>query len=530
MGLYMTNFIVIVSISGVLHVLLGLFAYYKRRDFLEARTFITIAATSAIYIFGYALELTSSSLPEISFWIKVEYLGLPFIAPTSLIMFLHFVGLGKLASRRNRIFLFIIPALTALLSTTNDMHHLHYREIYLRANTPSPVADIIIGPWYIVHGSFTFGCLLACVCILLSKWRKMIRGNLWQMIALLTGSLLPMAASFSYLMGFTLYGMDPVPVVMCLTALLYMWAIWSKGMLRAAPLARESLFENMQDGVLIVDTGGRLIDFNPAVWSMTGNFASSVIGKPVAQLVEPVSKEAAAFIRESVPAMQSEQKVTWDNRGQLSYYLLRSSPVLKRDGRFIGRIIQLVDMTEQTVLQEKLRVLATTDGLTQIFNRSYFMEKSREALELCSKQNIPLSFILFDIDHFKKINDRYGHNLGDAALRHIVAVCSRHLEEPYLFGRYGGEEFVLCTPGLSLLEAGKLADEIRKDIAQSPLESSSGLISITSSFGVAEFSEDEHTLEELLSQADQALYASKHGGRNRVHLTRSSPMRMFWQI
>lgn len=530
MGTFMSDYIVIVCTSGVLNVVLALMAYYRRSDFLGTKAFIMIAVTSAVYIFGYAVELSSKSLAEINFWTKVEYLGMPFIAPANLVMILQFLGLEKVLTRAVKSLLIAIPSITAVLVATNDLHHWFYRDIYLRPGAPSPVADITIGPWYLIHGSFTFGCLCAGACIILAKWNAMKHNYRLQMIILFIGTMLPATAAFIYLMGLTPYGMDPVPVILCITTALYIWAIWSRGMLGAAPLARESLFENMFDGVLIVNISGKLIDFNPAVWSLTGNFSPASIGQPILELIEPVSEEAANFIRSSDPAVQSEQKVTWNNKGFTCHYLLRSSPVLKRDGHFIGRIIQLIDMTEQIQLQERLQIMATIDSLTQILNRGYFMEKSRETLEFSRKRNESVSFILFDVDHFKKINDRFGHDYGDAALRHIVEICRRHLKTTDLFGRYGGEEFVLCIPGTPLEEAGILADSIRKDIAETPLNSRFGLITITSSFGVVESGGEEGTLEELLSQADTALYASKNGGRNRVHLTRSSPMRMFWQI
>lgn len=96
MGSIISNYIVIVAISGVLSVLLALFAYYKKTDFLGIRAFVISSFTSAIYTFGFALELSGKTLEELSFWIKLEYLGMPFIAPASLIMVIHFVGLETL--------------------------------------------------------------------------------------------------------------------------------------------------------------------------------------------------------------------------------------------------------------------------------------------------------------------------------------------------------------------------------------------------------------------------------------------------
>jgi diguanylate cyclase (GGDEF)-like protein len=133
----------------------------------------------------------------------------------------------------------------------------------------------------------------------------------------------------------------------------------------------------------------------------------------------------------------------------------------------------------------------------------------------------PLSFILFDIDHFKLINDRYGHSVGDFALQHVIAVCQQCLPDNALLGRYGGEEFAIALPDTPLEQAGQAAERLRKEIAGNPLYSAAKTISITASFGVTQARTADVPLEALLSEADIALYRSKHSGRNAVHL--SSP-------
>ncbi|KWX87244.1 hypothetical protein AMQ83_14245 [Paenibacillus riograndensis] len=112
----------------------------------------------------------------------------------------------------------------------------------------------------------------------------------------------------------------------------------------------------------------------------------------------------------------------------------------------MGRMSMLYDVPGRTLLEEKLLPLATVDSLTGIYNRMHFMELSRGLLNEAAFSLAPVSVILLDIDFFKSINDRYGHYYGDIELQHIVTVCSRHLREGDIFGRYGGDEFVLCLP------------------------------------------------------------------------------------
>lgn len=530
MGSIISNYIVIVAISGVLSVLLALFAYYKKTDFLGIRAFVISSCTSAIYTFGFALELSGKTLEEMSFWIKVEYLGMPFIAPASLIMVMHFVGLENLLKKGMRTAMYIMPFITTLMVWTNDYHHLFYKSIYLRDNTPSPLVDVIMGPWYIIHGSFTFGCLLAAICLMLWQWNRMKRVYRRQIVTILIGLSLPTLGSFLYLMGLTPYGMDPVPIIMSITSTLYIWAILSRGMLTAAPIARENLFESMRDGVLVTDLSDMLVDYNSAAADMIEGLNSSAIGKPLAQLFLNAGKDALSYVMDAQPLLREEREVAWNKGDETSYYQIRSSPVQKQGGYIAGQMIMLIDVTDRVLLQDKLRQLATTDSLTGIYNRTYFLELSRELLVQSASNRSSLAIILLDVDFFKSINDRYGHLYGDQALQHIVQVCSRHLREGDLFGRYGGEEFVICLPDMSLKQAAQLCETIRADIEQSVLYTLIGPINVTASFGVVEALSPKATLEELLSEADHALYSSKRNGRNAVHLSQRSEITLFKPI
>lgn len=470
---------------------------------------------SAIYIFGYALELSGGSLSEISLWTKVEYLGMPYIAPSNLLMVLYFLGMERLVTRRRLILFYLLPALTTLLVWTNDYHHLYYRSMYLRPGVSAHLADVVMGPAYILQGSYTFGCLLAGICVMTAQWNKMKLTYQRQLAIMLLGLLLPTIGAFLYLIGMTPYGMDLVPVIMGVTSALYFWAILSRGMLTAAPIARSSLFESMRDGVLVMDPSDRLIDYNRAAAAMIQGLDSSSIGHTLARLFLPGGAEAVAYVMEPAPFGREERELEWRKGDETCYYEIRSSPVRKRDGQVAGRMIMLIDVTERKLLQDKLQLLATTDSLTGICNRLHFME--RAAAELGAAGSGSLSLALFDVDHFKNINDCFGHVCGDSALRHITEVCRRHLRPADVFGRYGGEEFVLCLPEMDLLQAAGLAEEIRHAIETEALLLPQGRIDITVSFGVVEAAPG-YSLEELLKEADHALYASKHSGRNAVHL------------
>ncbi|OCA82883.1 histidine kinase N-terminal 7TM domain-containing diguanylate cyclase [Pseudobacillus wudalianchiensis] len=514
MNLEIFRYVVIVSVSGVLSILLAIYAYTKRDVSSSSTIFIFMSCLSAIYIFGHAFELASRNLTEITLWLKVQYVGLPFIAPTCLVLILKYAGLEVFVKRKTLLLLFLIPTLTSLVSFTNDFHHLLYRSIYLRPEEGAMLADIVVGPWYIIHGSYTFGCLLLGACILLWYWKRT-KDVYWkQIIPLLLGLILPMMASFLYLIGLSPHGMDPVPVVMCLTSALYLWAIFSSKLLILAPIARDRVFESMRDGVVVINSAHQIIDYNQAAESILSQLNSSSIGKNI----EAILGEENQAIPYQYDNQKEEQEFEWINKETHKCYHVRVTPMFNDKKIMIGHIIVLSDITAQKTLEDQLKKLAYTDGLTQIYNRSYFIVKSQECMKQAIEKEKPLSILLFDIDYFKKINDRYGHSIGDSAICHVVSICKKHLQPTDVFGRYGGEEFVICLPYTAIHEAGRRAEKIRAHLTASPLQTDKGPLAITASFGVTEMRTAADTMDELLQEADQALYSSKESGRNAVHL------------
>lgn len=158
----------------------------------------------------------------------------------------------------------------------------------------------------------------------------------------------------------------------------------------------------------------------------------------------------------------------WQLNGETVCYQVRTSYVYNKDAQTVGSLIMLIDITEQRFLQEQLKQLAYFDGLTKIYNRTQFLHRGREILSEAQLNPQPVSFILFDIDYFKRINDTYGHDVGDQAIIHVVSVCNRYLSPEMLFARYGGEEFVIALPNTSLQEAEKLAEQLRVALLNDP--------------------------------------------------------------
>lgn len=167
-------------------------------------------------------------------------------------------------------------------------------------------------------------------------------------------------------------------------------------------------------------------------------------------------------------------------------------------------------MHEQSTYQLEA---ARLDALTKAYGRAAIEEEIQNAIEYADIYNIPLSIIVTDIDHFKKVNDKHGHNMGDAILRTFVRRLKKHVgNNGGLIGRWGGEEFVILLPGMSRPDAKAVAESLRKTIAANPMRG----LPITASFGVSSFRKEHDDLEQMFARADEKLYDAKMAGRNLV--------------
>jgi len=169
--------------------------------------------------------------------------------------------------------------------------------------------------------------------------------------------------------------------------------------------------------------------------------------------------------------------------------------------------------------QSQLEHLAREDALTGLANRRRFEERAKEECLRAQRYHHPLSVLLADLDHFKSINDTYGHAFGDAVLKDIGQTLLRHCRTSDLCARHGGEEFAILLPETELIEAYKVAGRLCTAVRNLVFPQPSGIMHVTVSFGAASINHDRaQTLEELLEQADRALYAAKRNGRDRVEI------------
>lgn len=227
----------------------------------------------------------------------------------------------------------------------------------------------------------------------------------------------------------------------------------------------------------------------------------------------PAMREAFdAHLENRVPCYESEHRLR--HKDGRWVWVLAKGKVTERDpqDRPLRVCGTLLDISERKRLEQELRQLATTDSLTGAFNRRYFLDIVGKEISRAQRYNRPLALIMFDIDHFKHINDTGGHERGDEVLTEVAALVRLRLRHSDVFVRWGGEEFVILAVETTLRQALALAETLLAALHHSAF---AGVGPITASFGVTEYRADD-TLDRWLKRADDLLYRAKYKGRDRV--------------
>jgi diguanylate cyclase (GGDEF)-like protein/PAS domain S-box-containing protein len=311
-------------------------------------------------------------------------------------------------------------------------------------------------------------------------------------------------------------------------------APWGLGSVAAQPSAatggellfQQKLLESMHDAVIFVDVARRVTLWNRAAERMTGIAAASVQHKQWSPEMVGLLDDRERKIRDhDCPVLQAITTGVQTFRrlhvmGRANQYVAVDAhliPVVGRDGVSHGATLLLHDASSEVTLEQRVQSLherATRDPLTQVANRAEFDRIHSQFVESHLERSLPCSLIMCDIDHFKRINDNYGHQAGDDVLICFGALLARHCRTGDLVARYGGEEFVMLCADCDNATATRRAEEIRMELSQTRQPALKNA-TITASLGVTELQSGD-TPETMLNRADRALYQAKENGRNMV--------------
>jgi diguanylate cyclase (GGDEF)-like protein/PAS domain S-box-containing protein len=283
----------------------------------------------------------------------------------------------------------------------------------------------------------------------------------------------------------------------------------------------DAVLSGLRDyAIYLIDPDGRIIEWNQTIQRVTGFERDDVEGRHFSVLYPDEDRDPEWF-REVLARALAEGRAELEGsrlhkeRGRFWGNSVLT-PIHDVAGRHRGFAVIGRDISERRRIEEELRRGAITDFLTGLYNRRYFSEAAARELARYRREGSALSLVTFDVDHFKQINDRHGHDAGDRVLRALADACLRAVRGADVLARLGGEEFGLLLPATSLQGALAVAENLRRTVAALEVEAADARVGFTCSFGVAVAGAATADVDDLLKRADIALYAAKQAGRNCV--------------
>jgi PAS domain-containing protein len=364
------------------------FAAFIRRSAAGARTFGVLMLASAIYSLGSAYEVSSASLPRLLFFAKVEYVGLALASPLWLLFALRF---AERPTPRPPVLalLFLEPLASLVLVWTNEAHGLFYSRAWIREDGPFILLAVEHGPWYWAHMGATWIMLAAGVFILVRYAAFASARVKRSALVAVAGILAPLASNLIGISGAMPHSLDLGPLALCVSGALFAWAIMSKRFLDFLPVARERVLESLHEGLVILDSAGRVADFNPAARSLLG------LGQGAGR-VEISAAIAKPELSALTAAGEGGGELVLPGEGGNRRIQARAFPVQDERGRKIGASLLLLDVTETSELLERLAELASQDSLTGALNRRRFDEIGARDLELARRNGSSVGLLMLD--------------------------------------------------------------------------------------------------------------------------------------
>lgn len=511
-----TEYSIFLSASFIVAILtfaMGLLTFRLKSK--GGRSFGLMMFAISIWCLGIGGQMRSTTELQSLRWIFVQMLGVILVPPFWFLFTIYFAGREDELRWWHYVLIFINSVAVYVMLITPSLRFLLVEElIYLKHQDFLVNADWVLGQYFFVHLGFTFVTILLGDVIVLRhalQWPKTSRKKL---VLVIIATLIPLFTNLSLVFNFfpNIHGNVDV-FGFAMTGFILGGVLYLDKILEVQPIAGKQLMEELPDGLLVFDADMELLQSNPAALVLLGDQLKDF----TAQYLKPLLKNMET--NNQLP-MRKELVFSLDSKGDC-HLDVHISPLLAM-GRIVGYSMLLRDVTLLIHSMKKLEQLATTDALTGLYNRRHFQTEGERILEESIRYHHPMCVMTFDIDHFKEINDTFGHPVGDKVLTNVADEIRGIARKTDIVARFGGDEFVFIlpetTPEFALSLTKRLQDRFRLE----PLRIDENEIWLTASYGLAAYlPEADHStpsLDELFRRADMKLYEAKEMGRNQIVL------------
>lgn len=504
---------------------MGLFALLKLKT-PGVRAFGYLCVASSLYVVGYAMEIMSSTFYGIDFWSKFQYIFMPFIPAIWVILSIEYCNLRDKYHNVFYTFLFIIPIISVLLRLTSDWQSWYYRNMELVSYGQFQVLHYDKGPWFYVQIIYSIACIFYALKNYFVFSKKVIALMRRQAIVMIVASIMPLIAIIINAFGAKPSGIDIGPFALLFDFSLFMYGMYYYNMLSLVPLAREKVFDWIHDGVLVLDMSLRLIDMNMSAKTLFPRLMNIRYGLELKEIFEDQKMLVDQIIDWSSDTSNATQNLQLEMQDKQTdetthHYQLKLTKLF--EGKIqIGITIIIIDVTSTQQLLDQLVQLTRLDSMTGLMNRRYFFERVEYEVERANRNQSIFSFIFFDLDDFKSINDQHGHAAGDDIIILVSEICRKDLRSIDLFTRFGGDEFIIYLPDCDKKNAYEVAQRIRNSIENETMEYRGNQVKASASFGVASYDVsiqgECRDVNLILRSADEAMYIAKRNGKNLVQI------------
>lgn len=339
---------------------------WKRRELPIAISYGLGVLTGAFYTFGYAFEVVSTSIEQIQFWLRIEYIGIPFGTILWFVLVLQYTGRQKYVSKWVVSLLMIVPMTTFISHNTNEWHHLFYSSMRLDYSEGFPLVTMEKGPLYKLHVAYSYSFFVVGMGMLIQMFRKATPRMKKQIAFMIIGSWGPFGFTLIYLSGFFYLPIDISPFGFIFSGIFYLWGIYQFNMLRLAPLALQKVFASMQDAVMVFDLDNILTSFNQSAKRVIAGIDPNWIGQPAGQ----VFSQFPMLLERVLQGPSMESKIPISGLADRRFYNVHMSYIHDHAQKPAGKMLLISDVTEMVRSEEILR-----DNARQLSELNTFKDK-----------------------------------------------------------------------------------------------------------------------------------------------------------